>query len=154
MLARRILVPTDLSARSRAALRRASALAHALGSEMTVLYVIGAPTELRVAVDAYLGRELPAASDDAMAEARHKLDRFISSVDCQQVATTPVIEVGDPAATIVRVACELPADMIVMATHARTGIAELVLGSVTRQIVPCAPCPVMTLRGDEPRAHG
>jgi nucleotide-binding universal stress UspA family protein len=40
-----------------------------------------------------------------------------------------------------------------MGTHARTGMVEWALGSIAHKVQTCAPCPVITLRGDEPPAH-
>jgi nucleotide-binding universal stress UspA family protein len=53
------------------------------------------------------------------------------------------VEVGDPAATICRVAEELPADVIVMGSHGRTGVKRMLLGSVSEHVVRHAPCPVL-----------
>jgi nucleotide-binding universal stress UspA family protein len=48
---------------------------------------------------------------------------------------------------IVRASRSPLADMIVIGTHGRTGLAKLFLGSVTGRVVPTAKCPVMTVRG-------
>jgi nucleotide-binding universal stress UspA family protein len=55
------------------------------------------------------------------------------------------VEVGDPAATVVRLAAELPADLVVVATRGHRGAAELLLGSVAHRIITTARCPVVTL---------
>jgi nucleotide-binding universal stress UspA family protein len=54
-------------------------------------------------------------------------------------------EVGDVAATICRVAEELPADVIVLGSHGRTGLKRIVLGSVSEHVVRHAPCPVLVV---------
>lgn len=56
------------------------------------------------------------------------------------------IAVGHPADTIVRLAREGNADLIVMATHGRTGLGHLVLGSVAEKVVRLAPCPVLAVK--------
>jgi nucleotide-binding universal stress UspA family protein len=53
---------------------------------------------------------------------------------------------GYPAETIVRVAEERKADLIVMGTHGRTGLQHVLLGSVAEKVVRLAPCPVLTVR--------
>jgi universal stress protein A len=53
---------------------------------------------------------------------------------------------GNPADAIVRMAEELDVDLIVMATHGRTGVPHIVLGSVAEKVVRHAPCPVLTIR--------
>ena len=57
------------------------------------------------------------------------------------------IAVGRPADTIVRLARERNADLIVMATHGRTGLEHVVMGSVAEKVVRLAPCPVLTVKG-------
>jgi nucleotide-binding universal stress UspA family protein len=56
------------------------------------------------------------------------------------------IAVGRPADTIVRLARERNADLIIMATHGRTGLGHAVLGSVAEKVVRLAPCPVLTIK--------
>ena len=54
--------------------------------------------------------------------------------------------VGDTAKAILTVAQEIKPDVIVMSTHGRSGLARLVLGSVTDSVIREAPCPVVTIR--------
>jgi universal stress protein A len=49
------------------------------------------------------------------------------------------------AATIIQTAKDVNADLIVMKTHSRHGLAHFILGSVAEQVVREAPCPVLTL---------
>ena len=56
------------------------------------------------------------------------------------------LAVGSPAETIVRIAQEQAADLIVMGTHGRTGLQHALLGSVAEKVVQFAPCPVLTVR--------
>lgn len=55
----------------------------------------------------------------------------------------------DPATEIIRAATERNADVVVMATHGRTGLSHFVLGSVAEKVVRECPCPVLTVRGGE-----
>jgi nucleotide-binding universal stress UspA family protein len=59
------------------------------------------------------------------------------------------IAVGRPADTIVRLAREYHADLIVMGTHGRTGLEHMVMGSVAEKVVRLAPCPVLTVKAGE-----
>ena len=54
---------------------------------------------------------------------------------------------GAPSDVICAVAKRLPADLIVMGTHSREGLARAVLGSVAEHTVRHAPCPVLTVGG-------
>jgi nucleotide-binding universal stress UspA family protein len=60
------------------------------------------------------------------------------------------LEQGNAAETILRVAHEEKCDLIVMATHGRTGLVRLLLGSVAEQVLRQAPCPVLTLGAPAP----
>jgi nucleotide-binding universal stress UspA family protein len=55
------------------------------------------------------------------------------------------IELGDVATTICRVAEELPADVIVVGSHGRTGLKRMLLGSVSEHVVRHSPCPVLVV---------
>lgn len=57
-----------------------------------------------------------------------------------------VVRVGVPSASIVKAAEEFGVDLIVMATHGRTGISHFFLGSVAERVVRESSCPVLTIR--------
>ena len=56
------------------------------------------------------------------------------------------VHVGLAAEVIVHVASDLTADLVVMGTHGRSGIAGLVLGSVANQVLQQSPCPVLLVK--------
>ncbi|MGB9441534.1 MAG: universal stress protein [Desulfobacterales bacterium] len=53
---------------------------------------------------------------------------------------------GPAAEKIIEAAKDKDADMIVMATHGRTGLSHALMGSVAEKVVRQAPCPVLTIR--------
>ncbi len=57
-----------------------------------------------------------------------------------------VVRTGQPAKAVVKAEAEFKADLVVMATHGRTGRSLARLGSVTDEVVRCSTCPVLTLR--------
>ena len=59
---------------------------------------------------------------------------------------TKIVEHASAADGICQAARQLGSDLIVVATHGRTGLAHLLLGSVAENVVRHAPCPVLTLR--------
>ncbi|HTY77580.1 MAG TPA: universal stress protein [Candidatus Bathyarchaeia archaeon] len=65
------------------------------------------------------------------------------------------IAAGRPADAIVRLARERDVDLIVMATHGRTGLEHVLIGSVAEKVVRLAPCPVLTVKlaRPEPPLH-
>jgi nucleotide-binding universal stress UspA family protein len=149
MRIQRILVPTDFSSRARLALRHAIELAQEPAAAIDVVHVLAPPSSVYVAVDAYLGLRLPQVPDAVRAQADEQLSLLVSSLPAGRAQIERLIEVGDPAAVIVRLAVERRADLIVIGTRARQGLAEALLGSVAHRVIGCAPCPVLTLRGSE-----
>jgi nucleotide-binding universal stress UspA family protein len=63
-----------------------------------------------------------------------------------RVKLLETVEAGIPYSKIVAKAAEEKVDLIVMSTHGRTGIQQVVLGSVTAQVVAHADCPVLSIR--------
>lgn len=57
-----------------------------------------------------------------------------------------VVRFGKPVESVLKAADELGADLIVMATHGRTGVSRARLGSVTEEVVRRSTRPVMTVR--------
>jgi nucleotide-binding universal stress UspA family protein len=134
---RTILHPTDFSERSQNAFRLASALARDYGAELILVHVASVPTM------AY-GEGFAATDPEAQrAELRNRLLQLLPDGD---VRTAHRLEEGQPAPVILRVADEMRADLIVMGTHGRRGLARLLMGSVAEQIARRAKCPVLTVR--------
>jgi nucleotide-binding universal stress UspA family protein len=129
---RKILVPSDGSPPSIAALHEATMLAGELDASVEVLHVTpetDAMTPVQSEEDHY-ARDL----DRAYAEAERALGPRIARRS----------ERGDPVQTIVHGASGF--DLIVMGTHGRVGRLHALLGSVTEAVVRNAPCPVLTVR--------
>jgi nucleotide-binding universal stress UspA family protein len=132
---KRILVPVDLSACSRAALEFARRVAEPLGASLEALYVLSHDH----------GHDHGVATDIELSAAREELHRFVHSV----VGTTPVIEhvePGEPRERIVTVSDRGGFDAIVMGTEGRTGRARALAGSVAECVVRTASVPVITVR--------
>jgi nucleotide-binding universal stress UspA family protein len=92
----------------------------------------------------YSAEEQETMWNEEMAEARDELSRTAQVLANANV--TKRIEVGDVAQTVVRVAEDLGVDAIVVASHGRTGLERLFLGSVSEHIVRHAHCPVLVVR--------
>ena len=125
MRIRRILVPTDFSQTSDAALAQARELASALGASLHLVHVVEDASRsecLAASLEAGLGYET-------------------------------ALLTGPAARTIVEYATTRRFDLIVMGTHGRTGVAHLLLGSVAEQVVRTASCPVLTVREQPERAY-
>jgi len=148
----RILYATDFSPASQVAFPHALRLARVTGAELTILHVLPSP------VSGFIGPAYvpPETWDDLHAEVRGQADRAMDRLIAQAVeagvrASAAIVEGGDvPGDEIVRVARDAKADMIVVGTHGRTGIAKALLGSVASRVVATATCPVLTVRAPEP----
>ena len=159
-----VLIPTDFSepasnafrhAIEEATLHRARVtLLHVLGahSGTDVFYVTGEPESLpQGSVDPVVGRRFVGSSTPPTVVRRDPAEEALTRLqDLARAAFSGAWEaevaVGHPAETIVRVARERGADLIVMGTHGRTGLQHVLLGSVTEHVVRLASCPVLTIR--------
>jgi len=142
----RILIPTDFSPPSEAALEYARILAAKFGSSLRILHVIDDPT---ASSDFVADGFAPSTEDIRTAlleQARTRLDGLMNQVDRTRYHAHADAVLGMPAATIVEYATATHASLIVMGTHGRTGLAHLLMGSVAEQVVRTAPCPVLTVR--------
>jgi nucleotide-binding universal stress UspA family protein len=131
-----ILSPLDFDENSLAALDLARQLAVDHPATIHLLHVVPSVLAPEEASAAYSSRE------EEIGERLKQIarERF-AGLDCQIHAL-----VGDTAKTIVHAAHDLNADLIVIATHGRTGLQHLFLGSVADRVVRESPCPVLTIR--------
>ncbi len=139
---KRILVPIDFSDCSKKALQYALPLAQEHRAALTLLYVVS---------PAYGGTEFGALNylelEATMQESGAKqLAKLVAAEGRSDLAMDTLVRVGSPALEILAVAKSLPADLIVISTHGRTGLKHVFLGSVTEQVVQRAPCPVFVVR--------
>ena len=138
-----ILVPTDFSEPAGLALDRAVEIALSLKSRITLLYVCPLPY-----VTALEGAMVPSGDIvEALRDAGRKgLEGAIERRKGSKVDIAPKLVLGDPRASILDVAKEVGADMIVMGTHGRRGLAHMFLGSTAEAVVRTSPIPVLTVR--------
>ncbi|MFO0870945.1 MAG: universal stress protein [Pirellulales bacterium] len=134
-----ILVPTDFSPYSEAALRLATVLARDSAARLLVVHV-AEPRPAYTVAGIYAS--LPAGNEFAVEN--EQLQRIVPPDP--QVLCEKRFLVGSPAEEIVGCAAAEGADMIVMGTHGRTGLLRLLLGSVAESILRQAPCPVLTVK--------
>ncbi len=145
---RRILLPTDFSAPSATATKYACELATSFDAELHLLHTL--EVHLSATPDFGVGLDLPRyvnESRDAAAKA------LAGALDPQWSAGRTVVRSvieGSPKVEIVRYARRHDMDLIVLATHGRSGLAHILIGSVAESVVRTAPCPVLTVR---PEGH-
>jgi nucleotide-binding universal stress UspA family protein len=83
----------------------------------------------------------------ARASAQRQLDRLMRRARRAGVRATSLLTNGPVADRIIAVARRTKADVIVMGTHGRTGIARAFVGSIAGRVVATASRPVLTIRG-------
>jgi nucleotide-binding universal stress UspA family protein len=144
---RRVLVPTDFSDLSDAAVEAAISLARGQSAEILLVHVqeqvvdhygFGGSRhvlEMQERIDAVIRAQLDEAADRVQ---KHGL-----KVRCYERQGRPEVE-------IVKLAREADADLIVMGTHGRSGLEHALLGSTTERVLRKAPCSVLTVRAKAP----
>jgi universal stress protein A len=137
MNVRHILAPTDFSENSKQAVTYAFELAQKLHAKLSLLHVIEVPV---YAIEVALPLE------GLEQDARRELARLLPEAETAHVAVTRLVVMGVPSQRILETAADEQVDMIVMATHGRTGLSHLIMGSVTERVVRTSPCPVLTIR--------
>jgi universal stress protein A len=140
----RILAPVDFSTHAKTALDEASSLAKSMGSQLCILHVYQNPAYV-LPMSGYVGptAEIVANMRRQLSE---ELETLARDVRGQGVGVETAVLEGVAYSSIVDYAKEWRADLIVMGTHGRTGLAHALTGSVTERVVRFAPCPVLVTR--------
>lgn len=141
---KRILVPLDFSAPSLRTLRLAGEWAARFGAEICLLHVVESINTIGL-----FGAEPIAALPppvDYRAQVRAELERLARAEFPDATAVSVHLRDGSAFDQIASAARELEADLIIIATHGRTGLTHALLGSMAERVVRHAPCPVLTLR--------
>src|SRR5690242_11305165 len=147
-MGRPVLHPMDFTKASSAASTRAVVEARQTKSELVILHVLAPIVPLAGATEGYVSPQLyEEMSTSARAAAQKQLDRLLARARTARVKVRGLLVDGVAQEEIVRVAKRLRAGVIVVGTHGRTGVAQLVLGSVAGRVAATAPCPVLTVRG-------
>jgi universal stress protein A len=140
---KRVLVPTDFSICSDAALKYARALCEAFDGKLHLLHVIQDPYTQPWAAEAFPA-PLAEMLEQWQQQARERLASLLSAGE--RAGATIATVVGSPFYEIVRYATEQQVDLIVIGTHGRGALSHMLLGSVAEKVVRKAPCPVLTVR--------
>ena len=88
----------------------------------------------------------PQFYEESEARAKETLKHLLQPAWGKPASLTTAVRWGSPVEAIVDYCKELAIDLVVIATHGRTGLSHVLLGSVAERIVREAPCPVLTLR--------
>lgn len=138
---RTILVPVDFTASSRYALSQALVLARPLNASIVLLHVAQS-----VYTGPLLDSETKARIQTSERDrAEQRLRVLAQSVEAQHPVIECLVRNGPPGHEIVRAAEALNVSMIILGQPTRNSLLKLLFGSVTRDVVDTAPCPVLVV---------
>jgi nucleotide-binding universal stress UspA family protein len=144
-----ILAPTDFSAHSEQAVRYACSLAERLGATLHLIHVLS--EIIPAGPDPLL---MPVMPPQFYQENEDRAKETLASLRKPgwgtPAAVVTAVRWGSPVDAIVDYSREQAIDLIVIATHGRTGLSHVLLGSVAERIVRESPCPVLTIRSPRP----
>jgi nucleotide-binding universal stress UspA family protein len=138
-----VVCATDLSEGSNKALPLAARIAGRHGARLIVAHIIDLPAVTPYGETMVDPQELRSRVEQS---ARAQVAEILAS--CEQVEWEIHIAIGYPAKEILQVAAERRADLVVAATHTRTGIERLLLGSVSRKLMHTLTTPFLIVPGD------
>ncbi len=141
---RNILCPIDLSDASVRPLAYAAAFARWYEARLTVLHVVPTFDPMQVRSGS-LGDPVRIVHPMPREQVLDELRRALDAIETATLDVTLAAEAGDAVPTIVDRAVAIPADLLVMGTHGRSGFDRLLLGSVTEKVLRKAPCPILTV---------
>jgi nucleotide-binding universal stress UspA family protein len=141
-----VLVATDFSTHSEAAVRMATLLAKTFNATVHLVHAFDTPipifTPYEVVVpDGFL--------EQARDSATRSLHASRDKIQAESVTVKAHLTEGPAASAIARAAEELGADLIVMGTRGNTGLKHVVLGSVAERTIRLAPCSVLTVKSPD-----
>lgn len=140
VLFKKILIPTDGSEYTKAAVTKGLEMAKVMGAEVTALYVVDQTSFINFPMDSTIVSVYTLLEREG-AEAMEYIKKEAEKMG---VKVTARIEEGSPSRKIIDLSGEN--DLVVMGTLGRTGFSKLLLGSVAERVVRYAKCPVMVVR--------
>ena len=145
--AARFLVATDFSVAAVKAAGEALALAAMFGARIFFVHVLDPTPIYTYDYDDAIVPSLvipPLRPEDIEGD----WQAFLSNLSLERIGWENRTEEGRPAEKVIEHAAGIKADLIVIGTHGRSGLAHMFLGSVAEEVARGAPCPVLTIRPD------
>jgi nucleotide-binding universal stress UspA family protein len=148
---KKILCPTDFSGPSFEALKIANDMASDYSAKLYIVNIV-TPMPYLSAPPAFTTSGIPGSIDlvayrkSLEASAKTNLGKLVKKSVSKKIKAMPIIAYGDAAEQILKIADEEKIDLIVIATHGRTGWKHFVFGSVAEKVIRMAKQPVLTIR--------
>jgi nucleotide-binding universal stress UspA family protein len=150
-----MLVPLDGSVSAEAILPFAEQVAGPLDAEVVLLRVLEPPSPIELVASA--GVVTPDTFTLREIDAKRYLSEIERRLSKKGLRVRTRVTLGSPAEEILAAARSTGADLIAMATHGRSGVARVLLGSVAESVLRAAPLPVLLIRtlpkSEEPTEH-
>lgn len=138
-----VLVTVDFSAASRLGLEIARHIAPQ--AKITVLHAFEAPLEARLRFDEVSEDTILAYRAQLRAQKEEELRKLVSGLQGSNCSLTPVNEFGPPATLIPEKAVSLGVDLIVIGRHGQSAWEDMLLGSVTKQVIQESSCDILVV---------
>ncbi len=141
----RVVVPVDFSPLSKHALRLAVELVRSCGVEVHLLHVVP-----EYEIDSAFHIQLPDRTEiESQADkwAQKAFDNYLRGEDLSGSTPVQCVRYGKPERVICEYAAEVEADLILIASHGRSGFQKAVFGSVAEKVLRTSELPVMVVKG-------
>lgn len=138
---KKVMIPIDESPLSIIGLERGLALAAKLSAEVALVHVV----DSRI-ITAETGFPAAKLLEELRKSGRSLLDRALAKATSGKAVPWTFIREGVPAKEIVAAANEWGTDVIVIATHGRSGVSRFFMGSTAEEVLRHATCPVLTVK--------
>ncbi|MFZ5447151.1 MAG: universal stress protein [Thermodesulfobacteriota bacterium] len=144
---RRILCPTDFSDPALVALKSAEELARHFSAELIIAHAIPEVPGPHAYADPPVASsfDVPLYQQELAIYAENLLKELVSHQVSSEVRTRDLVTTGEAASEILGIAAAEHVDLIVIASHGKTGWRRLIFGSVAEKVVRHASCPVLTI---------
>ena len=147
-----ILLPTDLSATSLTAANYAKELAKQYKAKIHLLHVLEKTPPILAIRSLDLSQEKILKSlEEEGKKSLHKMAKKIKKRGDEDLVVESILRTGVDYEEIVKYSKEKKIDLIVIATHGRTGLLHTLLGSVAEKVIRYAKCPVLVITPNKPR---
>lgn len=137
----KILFPTDFSDSAENASNYAISMAEKFGSKIFAVHVIEPFT-----YTSDLGIDMGDQYQVMEATAKRFLEDVVTSIREKNIDVEGILLTGEPFVEIIKFAKQEQVNLIIMATHGRSGIEHILLGSTAEKVVRKSPCPVLTIK--------
>lgn len=146
---KKILFPTDFSELSLVGLRYAKAFTEQFKAQLFCVHVVDEAQQYWSALGPEATPVAPPV-DDILEAAGKQMQAFQDEhLIGMDYAPVTKVTLGKPFVEIIAYAKEITCDLLVMATHGRSGLMHALMGSTAEKVVRKAPCPVLTVRSGE-----